>query len=143
MTPTELTSKLQAGDQLLVRHRMFHRLSYTTSVGGPNRPVLLGIVADASLAASLVAIPGGVYTSELVSYAEYEDPAEAQPRVPAYILAAQLEDPVATVATLDVQLATQLSVLSAADIAALIQALRPPPGSSRGGGPGGGPPQSS
>lgn len=123
-----------------MRERVFHRLSYTTSVGGRNRAVSLGIVSDATLAASLVGIPGGVYTAELVTYAEFEDPTEAQPRVPVYVLTAQLEAPVANVATLDTELSTQLSVLSAADVAALIQALRPAPSGGQGQGQGGGPP---
>ncbi len=68
MTPAQLTAKLQAGDQLFVRHRVFHRLSYISAVGGKTRPQFLGVLADAALATSLTAIPGGLYTTELVTY---------------------------------------------------------------------------
>ena len=124
MTPEELTAKLQAGEQLLVQQRAFYRLSYIPELGGPTRPKFLGLISDSELAESLVAI-GSVYTTDQVVYSEFQDPAEPTPRVPAFILVT-FADAIATVPTIDDELATQLSVLSATDVADLIKTLRPP-----------------
>lgn len=123
MTPDELLSKLRSGDQLLVRQRVFHRLSYT---GSARRPHVLGLIEDEELARSLVSIPGNIYTSDFITYAEFEDPDERKPRESVFQLISQRGEPLSEIETIDKSLSKQLAHLSASDIADLVQLLRPP-----------------
>lgn len=125
MTPLEFSTKLEAGDDLIVSQRLFKRLKYHTGQGTNRDGKVLGLVRNAKLANTLVAI-NGKYTAEDVTYAYFTDPQEAVPRVGVYLLAAKLAEPADAVASLDDQLADQLAALTPAQVADLLVAFTPP-----------------
>lgn len=124
MTPEEFSSKMAAGDELLVSQKLYKRIRFHTGQGSNRDGKDLGLLADAALAQKMVDI-NGRYTTEDVLFAYFTDPAEAEPRVGVYLAAAKVAEPVAAVATIDSTLTTQLAALTAQEIADVVSAFTP------------------
>mgnify|MGYP003658635647 CR=1 FL=1 len=124
MTPEEFSAKLAAGDQLLVTQVAYKQIRFHTGQGTNRDGRVLGLLADAALAQTLVDI-NGKYTTDDVLFAYFEDPDEAEPRTGVYMAAAKVAEPIASVATIDDTLAAQLAALTAQQIADVVSAFTP------------------